>query len=113
VAPGLTEANQVDAGLRQLAANRNLTIDLPDRDRRAGESGSDPVLRDLATHADRATARTTAKYIEYPVDGLSLAGTAWPWRASLLMLATVAIAVAAGIAVPIGVRRLYARMSSR
>jgi putative intracellular protease/amidase len=113
VVPGLTDASQVDAGLRQWAASRDLAVDLPDRDRRPGESGFDAVLRDLAAHADRATARTTAKYIEYPVDGLSLTGAAWPWRASLLMLATVAIAIAVGIGVPLGIRRLYARMSSR
>jgi putative intracellular protease/amidase len=113
VVPGPTDPSQVDAGLRQWAAGRDLTVDLPDRDRRAGESGFGPVLRDLAAHADRATARTTAKYIEYPVEGLSLSGAAWPWRASVLMLVTVALALAAGLGAQWAIVRLVARMSSR
>ena len=40
-----------------------------------------PAPRDLINLlAGRATARVTAKSIEYPAGHLRLAGTAWPWR---------------------------------
>jgi hypothetical protein len=42
--------------------------------RAAREFSFDPVLRDLAAHADGATARTTATFTEYPAGHLRLAG---------------------------------------
>ena len=41
----------------------------------AGEFSFDAMLRDLSGHTDRATARVTAKSIEYPAEQLELA--AW------------------------------------
>jgi len=45
---------------------RGLAAELPHAGRAPGEFSFDPILRDLASHADRATARTTAKFTEYP-----------------------------------------------
>ena len=83
------------AALTAWAADRNLPIDRPHQDRRTGEFSFDPVLRDLAAHADRATARTTAKYTEH----LRLDGAPWPWRPTLLLALTLVLAVATGVAV--------------
>lgn len=47
-----------------------------------GEFAFDPVLRD-PPRTDRAAARTTAKYTEYPDGHLRLTGGAWPWRPTL------------------------------
>jgi hypothetical protein len=55
------------------------------------------MLRDLAAHADRATAHVTAKSIEYPTGHLHLAGPVWPWRPTTLLALTVAAAIAAGL----------------
>jgi hypothetical protein len=54
------------------------------------------MLRDLAGHCDRVTARVTAESIEYPAEQLELAGAGWPWRptALLALTATAAIGVA-------------------
>jgi hypothetical protein len=54
------------------------------------------MLHDLAAHADRATARVTAKSIEYPTGHLRLAGPAWPWRPTTPLALTIAAAIAAG-----------------
>lgn len=62
-----------------------------------GEFAFDPVLRDLAAHTDRATARTTAKYTEYPDGHLRLTGGAWPWRPTLLCAATLMVAAGLGL----------------
>ncbi|MFF0575761.1 DJ-1/PfpI family protein [Streptosporangium saharense] len=109
VVPGVGTAGQVDPALVRLAAGRGLTVELPHAGRGAAESGFDPVLRDLAAHADVATARATAKYNEYPVEHLALTGPAWSWRPTLLFLLT---AVGAGlltyVAVP-GRRRAASR----
>jgi hypothetical protein len=51
------------------------------------------MLRDLAAHADRATAHVTAKSIEYPTGHLHLAGPAWPWRPTTLLALTIAAAI--------------------
>jgi hypothetical protein len=55
------------------------------------------MLRDLAAHADRATAHVTAKSIEYPTGHLHLAGAVWPWRPTTLLALTVAAAIGAGL----------------
>ena len=63
------------------------------------------MLVDLARNADRATARTTAKFTEYPQAHLRLTGPAWPWRATGWALVTLALSVAAGVAAPLLVGR--------
>ncbi len=59
----------------------------------AGELSFDAMLRDLAGHSDRATARVTAKSIEYPAEQLELAGAGWPWRPTARLALTVAAAI--------------------
>src|SRR6185437_12799542 len=63
IVPGIPRGGQVDPRLAGWAAGRGLDIELPQAD---GAFSFDAMLRDLAAHADRATARVTAKSIEYP-----------------------------------------------
>src|SRR5215470_4240406 len=94
IVPGVPRGDQVDTRLAGWAAGRGLDIELPQAD---GEFSFDAMLRDLAAHADRATARVTAKSIEYPTGHLHLAGPAWPWRPTTLLALTVAAAIGAGL----------------
>jgi hypothetical protein len=93
IVPGVHRADQVDPRLAGWAAGRGLDIELPQAD---GEFSFDAMLRDLAAHADRATASITAKSIEYPTSHLRLAGPAWPQRPTTLFALTIAAAIAAG-----------------
>ena len=93
IVPGVHRADQVDPRLAGWAAGRGLDIELPQAD---GEFSFDAMLRDLAAHADRATASITAKSIEYPTSHLRLAGPAWPWRPTTLAALTLAAAIGAG-----------------
>ncbi|MBG0830691.1 DJ-1/PfpI family protein [Planomonospora sp. ID67723] len=97
VVPGVRSAGAVEPRLAAWAAARGLEVELPHRGRAGGESGFDPVLRDLAAHADRATARTTAKFTEYPAAHLELTGAAWPWRPTALLAAVLVIAAGVGL----------------
>ncbi|WP_448810844.1 DJ-1/PfpI family protein [Agromyces bauzanensis] len=51
----------------------------------------DGVLQDLARTTDVATARWTAKVLEYPIDHLDLAGASWPWAETFRPLALAAL----------------------
>ena len=53
----------------------------------------DAVLQDLARTTDVATARWTAKVLEYPVDHLTLDGPQWPWALTLRPLALAVLGV--------------------
>jgi putative intracellular protease/amidase len=101
IVPSIHRADQVDPRLAAWAAGRSLNIELPQAD---GEFSFDAMLRDLAAHADRATARVTAKSIEYPTGHLHLAGPAWPRRPATLLALTIAAAAGAAV-VPAAVRR--------
>jgi putative intracellular protease/amidase len=90
IVPGIHRADQVDPRLATWAAGRGLSIELPQAD---GEFSFDAMLRDLAAHADRATALVTAKSIEYPTGHLQLAGPAWPRRPATLLSLTIAAAI--------------------
>ena len=90
IVPGIHRADQVDPRLAAWAAGRSLNIELPQAD---GEFSFDAMLRDLAARADRATARVTAKSIEYPTGHLQLVGPAWPWRPTTLLALTIAAAI--------------------
>ena len=94
IVPGIHRTDQVDPRLAAWAAERGLNIELPQAD---GEFSFDAMLRDLAAHADRATARATAKSIEYPTGHLQLAGPAWPWRPTTLLALTIAAATGAAL----------------
>jgi hypothetical protein len=101
IVPGIHSADQVDPRLARWAAGRGLNLELPQAD---GEFSFDAMLRDLAVHADRATARVTAKSIEYPAGHLQLAGPTWPCRPATLLALTIAAAAGAAV-LPAGVRR--------
>ncbi|MGW9630545.1 DJ-1/PfpI family protein [Agromyces sp. NPDC055520] len=74
----------------------------------------DAVLQDLARTTDVATARWTAKVLEYPVDGLALEGQAWPWTETLHPLALALLGVFIALAAFAVVRsRRRARRSIR
>jgi putative intracellular protease/amidase len=102
IVPGV---ERPDPALARWAAGRDLDVTVPHATRVAGEFPFDPVLRDLAGHADQATARTTAKFTEYPSGHLRLSGSAWPWRATMLCIATIIMAVLAAT-LPIAFARL-------
>ncbi|WP_430296857.1 DJ-1/PfpI family protein [Sinomonas sp. B1-1] len=57
----------------------------------------DGVLRNLARTTDVATARWTAKVLEYPVDDLGLAGQPWPWDETLRPVALALVGVLAAL----------------
>lgn len=109
VVPGVERPDPV---LADWAARRDLDPVLPHAGRVPGEFSFDPVLRDLAAHADRATARTTAKFTEYPGEHLRLTGDAWPWRATLLCAATLILAVGAGLLPAAAARRARRRSTA-
>ncbi|GAA3440852.1 DJ-1/PfpI family protein [Planomonospora venezuelensis] len=109
VVPGVRSEGEAGPELAAWAAGRGLRLELPHRDRAGGESGFDPVLRDLAARTDLATARTTAKFIEYPAAHLELTGAAWPWRPTALLAVVLAAAAGAGLLPFLRLRRLLAR----
>jgi hypothetical protein len=71
----------------------------------AGEFSFDAMLRDLAGHSDRATARVTAKSIEDPAEQLELAGAGWPWRPTALLALTVTAAIGVALLPAAAARR--------
>jgi hypothetical protein len=60
-------------------------IEPPHAGQADGEFSFDPLLRDLAAHAGKAT--------EYPPAHLQLAGSPWPWRPTTLFALTIAAAI--------------------
>ncbi|WP_068929006.1 DJ-1/PfpI family protein [Planobispora rosea] len=113
VVPGARNPGEAGPELTAWAAGRGLTVELPHRDRAPGESAFDPVLRDLAVRADRATAVATAKFTEYPAAHLTLTGTAWPWRPTVLFVLVLAVAAGAASLPSRAVRRLLGRGTRR
>ncbi|MER7499741.1 DJ-1/PfpI family protein [Nonomuraea pusilla] len=109
VVPGVADVKAVDPSLRTWAHRNGLAVELPGGGRHAGEFGFDPVLRDLARHSDRSTARVTAKFSEYPTAHLTLTGAAWPWRPTLLAVAAAVVSVGAGF-LPAAIRRAARRL---
>jgi hypothetical protein len=101
--PGVRAGGVVDPSLARWADASGLPVELLHGDLPAGQSGFDAALRDLAAHADRPTARATAKLLEYPAAHLALDGAAWPWRPVALLTLTLAAAVGAGF-LPTAVR---------
>jgi hypothetical protein len=93
IVPGVHSLDEAGPRLAGWAAGRGLCVELPQA---GGGFSFDAMLRDLAAHAGRATARVTAKSIEYPTGHLHLAGAAWPWRPTALLALTGAAAIGAG-----------------
>ncbi|MEU0565479.1 DJ-1/PfpI family protein [Nonomuraea sp. NPDC005983] len=114
VVPGVR--GDVPPALANWASGRGLTPELPGGGRRDDEFGFDPMLRDLAAHADGATARTTAKFSEYPVGQLRLSGASWPWRSTAIFAVALAGSVGLGllaVALPRLLRRRTASATTR
>ena len=101
IVPGVRSLDEVGPRLAGWAAGRGVCVELLQAD---GEFSFDAMLRDLAAHADRATARVTAKSIEYPDGHLQLAGPAWPRRPATVFALTIAAAAGAAV-LPAAVRR--------
>jgi putative intracellular protease/amidase len=102
VAAGAGSADDLPADTAEWATSRGLTVS-PLRSA-AGRGGFDAALEDLAVHADAATARATAKMIDYPVGRLSLAG-GFDGRAPLLLAVALVLATGAGF-IPSAIRAL-------
>ncbi len=94
IAPGAGGPADVDPALRRWAAGRSLPLGLPGRSDR--QFAFDPMLRALARDADVATAVATAKYVEYPLGQLDLAGARWPWRPTALFAGAVGASTLVG-----------------
>jgi hypothetical protein len=82
-------------------------IELPHAGQADGEFSSDPLLRDLAAHAGKATARSTAKNTEHPPAHLRLAGGPWPWRPTALFVLTLAAAIGVALLPAAAARRRW------
>jgi hypothetical protein len=67
-------------------------IGLPHARQADGEFSSDSLLRDLAAHPGKATARSAAKNTEHPPAHVRPAGGPWPWRPATLFAFTIAVA---------------------
>jgi hypothetical protein len=67
-------------------------IEPPHAGRADGGFRFDPLPGDLAGHAGKATARSTARNAERPPAHARLPGSPWPWRPATLFDLTVAAA---------------------
>jgi putative intracellular protease/amidase len=105
VVPGVGPIEEVDPQLLGWAADRGLNIELPNGGQAAGEFSFDAMLRDLAGHSDRVTARVTAESIEYPAEQLELAGAGWPGRPTALLALTVTAAIGVALVPAAAIRR--------
>jgi putative intracellular protease/amidase len=105
VVPGADSAEEVDPQLLGWAADRGLKVELPNGGQAAGEFSFDAMLRDLAGHSDRVTARVTAESIEYPTEQLELAGAGWPWRPTALFALTASAALGVALLPAAATRR--------
>jgi hypothetical protein len=93
VVPGLRNTSELDPGFARWAAGHGLGIVLPQAGHADGEFSLDPLLGDLAAHAGKATARSTAANTGYPSAPLPLAGSPWPWRPATAFALTIAAAI--------------------
>jgi hypothetical protein len=65
----------------------------------------DATVTDLARSTDVATARWTAKVLELPTEGLDLAGSAWPWAPTALLLVLTLLGAGAVVGTRAALRR--------
>ncbi|MBC7763248.1 MAG: DJ-1/PfpI family protein [Candidatus Saccharibacteria bacterium] len=106
IIPGNTPTAQFDRAMLAWATEHSVAIDSVNRS--DGENGFDAALRYLARDTDQATARSAAKMIDYPTKNLALSHDGTSWRAPLLLLASVLLAIGVGFlpaAVRLAVRR--------
>ncbi len=98
VVPGAASPKAIDTGLATLAHDQSLTPE-PLR------GGFTAALQNLADHTDGATASATAKMIGYPTTGLRLGDEHWSWRAVILAVGALLLAVLVGLTPVFLVRR--------
>jgi putative intracellular protease/amidase len=110
VVPGAATTAGIDSRLRSWALERRLTAQPLSGP--SGELGFDAALSDLAAHAGRAAALTTAKMIDYPADRVPVTGAGHSGRAPVLLGMSVLLAVGAGL-LPTTLRRALRRSRSR
>ena len=106
IIPGTTPADEVDPAMIDWAAEHTVPIDTINRS--AGENGFDAALRYIAHDTDQATAESAAKMIDYPTKHLALSPEGTSWRAPLLLLTSVLLAIAVGFlpaAIRLAIRR--------
>ena len=95
--PGASET--IDPRLHAWADHQHLAVESltgrpgPDG---PGGGGFTAALQNLADHTDASTTRTTAKMIGYPTTELTLGPAHRSWRAFLLGLASLAVAILLG-----------------
>jgi hypothetical protein len=91
IAPGSAGDQDIDPQLRDWAASRNVPVDaLHGAD---GMRGFDGALEDLARHADRATALSAAKMIDYPTAHLNLPAGGASVRVPVLLALGLLLAI--------------------
>jgi transcriptional regulator GlxA family with amidase domain len=95
VVPSASRLTEIDAPMLAWAADNAVRIDAVHRS--VGENGFDAALGYLARDTDRATAESTAKMIDYPTEHLALTAEGASWRAPLLLIVGVLVAVCAGL----------------
>jgi putative intracellular protease/amidase len=106
IVPGTTQVAEVDPAMFAWGAEHNVPIDTLNR--AVGENGFDAALSYLARDSDQATAESAAKMIDYPTNHLALSSHGTSWRAPLLLLTSVLLAIGVGLlpaAVRFAVRR--------
>jgi hypothetical protein len=105
IVPGTT----VDPRLASWAGERDIRIAPLSS---AHRHGFDAALDDLAAHTDRATAVSAAKMIDYPAPRQALPAGGRAWRAPVLLVLAILVAVGVGL-LPTTVRRLVRRRRVR
>jgi putative intracellular protease/amidase len=98
VVPGATNPEAIDPRIRSWARDQGLTV-------KPLSGGFTAALQDLAEHTDGATASGTAKMIGYPTQGLSVGDQHGSWRAVLLAVGALLLAVLIGLMPAFLVRR--------
>ena len=100
VVPGAGSSEAVDPRVRAWADHQHLAVESltgrpgPDG---PGGGGFTAALQNLADHTDASTTRTTAKMIGYRTTELTLGPAHRSWRAFLLGLASLAVAILLGL----------------
>jgi putative intracellular protease/amidase len=101
--PDASAPGGVEPQLRAWADRRGLDVEAlvgrpgPDGSPTGG-GGFAAALQNLADHTNAATTSATAKMIGYPTADLNLDNSRWPWRSVLLFIASIALAILAGLA---------------
>ena len=98
VVPGVDTPDAIDPRLRALAQDQGLTVE-------PLKGGFTAALQNLADHTDGGTTSTTAKMIGYPATDLNLGDAHGSWRAVLLAIASLMVAVLVGLTPAFLVRR--------